>query len=91
MLVVKQHQDWLEQHAVCDDLEEAWRCKVTKKFIQPVEMRRSIHDSSFTGLKAAGSGEVRVVTHLYCPGCDPDYAPPKYGTPIRVEELIEVT
>ena len=90
MLVVKQDQDWVEQHAYFDDLEEAWRCKATKQFIKSVVSRRSLHDSSFSGLKSAGGGKTPNVTHLYCPGCNPDYKPPEHGTPIRIEELVEV-
>lgn len=91
MLVVKKDQDWVEEHAFFDELEEAWRCKTTRCFIQPSVVRRSLHDSQFTGLKAAGSGDVRLVTHLHCPSCNSDYKPPEHGTPIRIEELIDVT
>ncbi len=81
--ILREHSAWLKEHGRQD--ETGWVCQTTGADISFFESGRSIHDFGI----GAGSGEVRPVLHLYCTGCNPDYQPPPYGTPIQESELLE--
>lgn len=85
MTFIKREVEWLKQHARRDE-DGAWWCKETGAPIQVAEVGRSIH---FSFMPGAGSGEVRSVTHLACGKCDVGKVPPKHGTPINDNELVE--
>ncbi len=76
---------WLDEHGV-NDPKTGWTCKKTGADINAVRTGRSIH---YFGI-SAGGGEVRQVLHLYCTGCNPNFEPPPYGTPIQESALVEV-
>ena len=84
-LVVKSDLEWLEKHATWDDEEGAWKCNTTGEFVDAYSVGRSWWDGPG---RCGGSGEVKQVLHLNCPGCNPDYKPPNNGSPIRPNQVV---
>lgn len=82
MYIILGQQRWLLQHAEGKDGE--WFCKSTGSRIELKVIGRSIWFDLLS--KMGGQGEVRKVTHFYCPACEGE---PKIetGTPIYNEEL----
>ncbi|MFH1473158.1 MAG: hypothetical protein ABIF06_01975 [bacterium] len=88
MFIPKDDLDWLKEHA--EQLPDgSWRCKEeASAFIQHATTGRSIWIRPFGG----GAGEVRMVTHLFCPEHNPDKMEHvSYGTPIYEDALVEVS
>lgn len=85
MTFIRSEVAWLKEHARRDE-EGAWWCKETGQPIAIANVGRSIH---FSFMPGAGSGEVRTVTHLACSSCDKDKMPPRHGTPINDDQLVE--
>lgn len=83
--VSKEQWQWLESHGRRN--ETGWACRKTGADINALESGRSVHVFGMS----AGFGEVRPVLHLYCTGCNPDYQPPPYGTPIQENELLSAS
>lgn len=83
MWVIIKEKEWLEEHAYCKDFE--WFCKETSRKIALKLIGRSIWFSIIPEAKGGG-GEVRQISHFYCPACgqEPDI---EYGTPIYDNEV----
>lgn len=73
---------WLTRHATAENGQ--WVCKSTGIPIQQRLIGRSIWIAPFQG----GQGEVRAVTHLWCPTCQPP-PPISHGEPIYDHLLVE--
>lgn len=84
MYLPKSDRDWIIKHAEQRKSDGLWVCKTTGETIDVTVVGRSIWHRPFMG----GSGEVRQVGHLSCPGCNPNFTAPDPGTPIYGEELI---
>jgi hypothetical protein len=84
-MFIRSEVSWLKEHARSDD-SGVWWCKKTGAPILIADVGRSIH---FSGLRMAGSGEVRTITHLACKKCEPNKVPPRLGTPILDSEIAE--
>ena len=84
MSFIRSEVEWLKNHAE-QDSAGSWWCKKTGKPIMRAEVGRSIHWPSL----GSGSGEVRMVNHLACEGCEPDKMAPEYGAPISEDQLAE--
>lgn len=82
MYIIIGQQRWLLQHA--DQKDGVWYCKETGSKIELTVIGRSIWFDILN--KMSGQGEVRKVTHFYCPACE--HAPKiEMGTPIYDVEL----
>ncbi|HEY0907900.1 MAG TPA: hypothetical protein VGE35_00965 [Candidatus Paceibacterota bacterium] len=83
MYILKSNAEWLPGHA--EHKRDGWVCKKTGADIEVETIGRSLHDGPFPG---TGSGRVVQVGHLHCPGCDPNWKGPAYGTPVTPAELV---
>ena len=83
--IEKSEQEWLEGHATRNKKGD-WVCKETGAIIQCLGIGRSIHSSDFPG---AGSGEVRLIAHVWCPRCGtkPNV---RWGTSVNESDLIKI-
>jgi hypothetical protein len=84
MTILAAHATWIKEHAVPGS--DGWTCKKTGADILCDQVGRSLHDGLFP---LSGSGRVINVGHLHCPGCQPDWQAPRYGEPVKPEELME--
>lgn len=82
MYIIIGQQRWLLEHA--ENKKDIWYCKSTGCRIELKVIGRSIWLAILGG--RGGIGEVRPVTHFYCPLCEeePNIEP---GTPIYDVEL----
>ena len=86
MLITETDASWCENHAHQDENGD-WVCKKTNTNIVSRVILRSLRDGKFP---LSGSGKVVEVTHLYCPGCNPDWKAPESGAPIDPSEILQI-
>ncbi len=84
-VLISDHQ-WCEGHARFGD--DGWKCKTTGAEIVATTVGRSLHDGPFP---LSGSGRVVDVLHLHCPACQPDWKKPNHGTPVKPEQIANVS
>lgn len=84
MYILAADATWLIEHGRPNP--DGWVCKKAGTDIVCTEIGRSLHDGPFP---FSGSGKVVKVGHLHCPTCQPDWKGPRYGEPIKPEQLTE--
>ncbi len=85
MLLSKRNVQWLIEHTYLDD-DGIVRCDRTHEPISMAHVRRSLWFPHMIG----GMGEVRTVTDLACLECNPYAQPPRDGSGIYENEIVNV-
>jgi hypothetical protein len=88
MHALKRQMNWLQKHAkkAVTKGKKGWKCRKTGRWIQSASVYRSflLHRDFPSGK------EVRVVEHLFCPGCNPEPKLPRPGSPVYETDLVTI-
>lgn len=87
MWCIKDQLNWLRDHAEWDPTSRHQVCRETRVPIEGVTIGRSVHTMPDI---LAGDGEVRAVSHWFCPAHGGVPSVP-HGTPIAEDNLVQVS